>query len=233
MSWLFANFGEVWSLALAHIGLSIPPIVAGFVVSLPFGWLANRYHASRGTILAIVGILYAIPSLPLFIFMPAILGTSILSPVNVIVALSIYALAIMVRTTADGLASVPKDVVQSATAMGYSAWQRFWRIELPLAGPVLLAGIRVVSVSTISLVSVGAVIGVSSLGYLFLDSFNRDFPAEALIGIVAILVIALVFDAALVLLGRALMPWTRVAARAQRAARQSSARVTLQTSRTR
>jgi osmoprotectant transport system permease protein len=125
----------------------------------------------------------------------------------------------MVRTTADALASVPKDVLQSATAMGYSSWQRFWRVELPLAGPVLLAGVRVVSVSTISLVSIGSVIGVSSLGYLFLDSFNRDFPTEALIGIVAIMIIALVFDFALVLLGRALLPWARRVARPGRSSR--------------
>jgi osmoprotectant transport system permease protein len=219
VSWLLTNFGQVWSLAVAHIGLSIPPIIVGFVVSLPIGWLANRFHASRGTILAIVGILYAIPSLPLFVFMPALIGTSILSPLNVIVALSIYALALMVRTTADALASVPKDVLQSATAMGYSSWQRFWRVELPLAGPVLLAGVRVVSVSTISLVSIGSVIGVSSLGYLFLDSFYRDFPTEALIGIVAIMIIALVFDFALVLLGRALLPWARRVARPGRSSR--------------
>lgn len=226
MSWLLANFGEVWSLTLAHVGLSVPPIIAGFVISLPIGWAANRYHASRGVLLTICGILYAIPSLPLFVAMPALIGTSILSPFNVIVALSIYALALMVRTTADALASVPKDVLQSARALGYSGWQRFWRIQLPLAGPVLLAGVRVVSVSTISLVSVGSVIGVSSLGYLFLDAYQRDFPAEAVIGIVGIVVIALVFDFLLVLLGRALMPWTRIDPRVRRTS-QAAARSAL------
>jgi osmoprotectant transport system permease protein len=128
----------------------------------------------------------------------------------------------MVRTTADALASVPSDVLQSATAMGYSAWQRFWRVELPLAGPVLLAGIRVVSVSTVSLVSIGSLIGVSSLGFLFTDGFFRSFNTEVIIGIVAIMLIALVFDAIIVLLGRFLMPWIRVDRRTRSVARRET-----------
>ncbi len=209
MSWLWSNFGLVWDLTVAHIAFSVPPIIIAFVVSLPIGWVANRYHASRGTLLTICGILYAIPSLPLFVAMPALIGTKILNPINLIVALSIYGLALMVRTTADGLSSVSSDVLQSATAVGFSAWQRFWAVELPLSGPVLLAGLRVVSVSTISLVSVGSLIGAKNLGYLFIDGYATSFPTEVVIGIVAIMVIALVFDVILVLLGRALMPWAR------------------------
>jgi osmoprotectant transport system permease protein len=222
VSWLWSNFDLVWGLTLAHIGLAVPPIIIGFVVSLPIGWVANRFHASRGTLLTIGGILYAIPSLPLFVFMPALIGTKILDPINVIVALSLYALALMVRTTADALASVPSDVLQSATAMGFSAWQRFWRVELPLAGPVLLAGIRVVSVSTVSLVSIGSLIGVSSLGFLFTDGFFRSFNTEVIIGIVAIMLIALVFDAVIVLIGRLLMPWIRADRRTRSLARRET-----------
>lgn len=209
MSWLWSNFDLIWSLMVAHIWLSALPIIIGFVVSLPIGWVANRYRLSRSFLLTIGGILYAIPSLPLFVAMPALIGTKILSPLNVVVALSIYALALMVRTTADALASVPVDVIQSATAIGFSAWRRFWSVELPLAGPVLLAGLRVVSVSTISLVSVGALIGVPNLGFLFTDGFNRSFIEEAVIGIVAMVIVALVFDGILVLLGRLLLPWSR------------------------
>jgi osmoprotectant transport system permease protein len=115
----------------------------------------------------------------------------------------------MVRVTADALASVEPAVAQSATAVGFSPWARFWQVELPLSGPVLLAGLRVVSVSTVSLVSVGALIGVSSLGNLFLDGFYRSFPTEIVIGIVGTIVIALAFDAVLVLCGRLLMPWAK------------------------
>jgi osmoprotectant transport system permease protein len=116
----------------------------------------------------------------------------------------------MARSTADGLAAVDADVDQSATALGFSPWSRFWRVELPLAGPVLLAGIRVVSVSTISLTTVGAVLGIGSLGLLFTDGFQRNIPEEILTGIVLTIAIALVVDFLLVQLGRLLMPWTRV-----------------------
>jgi osmoprotectant transport system permease protein len=125
----------------------------------------------------------------------------------------------MVRTTADALASVPGDVLQSATAVGFSEWRRFWSVELPLAGPVLLAGLRVVSVSTVSLVSVGALVGVANLGNLFTDGLNRYFPFEVGVGIVAIMLVALVFDLVLVLLGRLLLPWTRADARSRRLGR--------------
>ncbi|MER3389601.1 MAG: ABC transporter permease subunit [Microcella sp.] len=147
------------------------------------------------------------PSLPLFVILPYILGTRVLSEVNVVVALTIYGVAVMVRSAADALGSVDSATRQAATAMGYSAWSRFWTVEFPLAGPVLLAGLRVVSVSTIALVSVGAIIGSRNLGYLFLNGRQRNNLEEILIGIVASILIALLFDAILVALGRVLMPW--------------------------
>jgi ABC-type proline/glycine betaine transport systems, permease component len=213
VTWLWSNFGLVWQLTLDHVALSVPPIIVGFLLSLPIGWLANRYKVTRGTLLSIGGILYAIPSLPLFALMPSLIGTKILDPVNVVVALTIYALALMVRVTADALAAVDSDVKQSSTAVGFSSWGRFWQVELPLAGPVLLAGLRVVSVSTVSLVSVGAVVGVNSLGYLFLNGQQRYFPTEIVIGIVGSVLIAVVFDLILVTMGRVLMPWSRRSAR--------------------
>lgn len=222
MSWLWSNFGLVWDLTVAHVVLSAFPIIIGFIVSLPIGWVANGYHAGRGVLLTISGILYAIPSLPLFVAMPVLIGTKILNPVNVVVALSIYAVALMVRSVADALASVSGDVLQSATAVGFSTWKRFWTVELPLAGPVLLAGLRVVSVSTVSLVSIGALVGVSSLGNLFTDGLNRSFNDEVVIGIVAIMIVAAVFDTVLVLLGRLLMPWTKVDGRSKRATRRAA-----------
>jgi osmoprotectant transport system permease protein len=222
VSWLWSNLDLVWRLTLTHVWLSALPIVIGFVLSLPIGWLANRYALSRPALLTIGGILYAIPSLPLFVAMPALIGTRILDPINVVVALSIYALALMVRTTADALASVEGDVLQSATAVGFSTWRRFWAVELPLAGPVLLAGLRVVSVSTVSLVSVGSLIGVSNLGTLFVEGLNRYFPFEVGVGIVAIMIVALVFDLVLVLLGRLLLPWSRLDRRTGRLKRSAA-----------
>lgn len=207
MSWLFDNFDYVWSLTLRHVWLSAVPIVLGFVIALPVGWYANRHPRLRGTLLSLGSVLYTIPSLPLFVIIPGVVGLGILSPVNVIIALTIYAVAIMVRSASDAFGSVSPAVLDSASAAGFSPAQRAFRVELPLAGPVLLAGLRVVSVSTVSLVSVGALIGVSSLGSLFTDGYNRDFTTEILIGVGATVLVALFFDLLLVVLGRLLLPW--------------------------
>jgi osmoprotectant transport system permease protein len=209
MTWVLANLGLIWERTLDHVVLSLPPIALCFIIAVPLGWLARRYTLSRGIILTGAGLLYAVPSLPLFFVLPAVIGTGLRSPLNVIIALTLYGVALMVRVVHDGLESVDADVRQSASAMGYSTWSRFWQVELPLAGPVLLAGMRVVAVSTVSLVTVGAVIGVQSLGSLFTDGFQRGIQAEIIAGLVATVALALVCDGALVLTGRLLMPWTR------------------------
>ena len=212
MTWIWSNLDLIWDRTLDHLVLSVPSILLSFAIALPLGWLAHRYRASRAAILTSVGLLYAIPSLPLFIVLPFIVGTSIRSPLNLIIALTLYGVALMVRVVADGLSSVDRDVQQSATAVGFSGWTVFWQVELPLAGPVLLAGLRVVAVSTVSLATVGAVIGAQSLGSLFTDGIQRGIQAEIIAGIIATVVLALALDAALVLLGRVLMPWTRPSA---------------------
>ncbi|WP_213815167.1 ABC transporter permease [Glaciihabitans sp. dw_435] len=209
MKWISNNLELIGQLSLDHLAIALPPILLSFILSIPIGWLANRFAWSRGVLLTLSSLLYAIPSLPLFIVIPVVIGTGLRDPINMTIALTLYGIALMVRSTADGLASVDGDVIQSATAMGYSTWTRFWRVELPLAGPVLLAGVRVVSVSTISLTTVGAVLGISSLGSLFTDGFQRSITAEIYTGIVVTIVLALIFDLVIVQLGRLLMPWTR------------------------
>jgi osmoprotectant transport system permease protein len=209
VNWIWENLGLLADLTLSHLELSIPPIILSFVLSIPIGWVANRYAFSRAALLTIAGLLYAVPSLPLLIVLPLIVGTGLRSPVNIIIALTLYGMALMVRSTADALAAVDPDVKQSATAVGFSGWTRFWSVEFPLAGPVLLAGLRVVVVSTVSLVTVGGVLGISGLGLLFTDGLQRTILAEIIAGIVLTVVLALVLDGLLVLLGRALMPWTR------------------------
>ncbi|MBF4581552.1 ABC transporter permease subunit [Curtobacterium sp. VKM Ac-2865] len=209
MNWITTNFGLIWGLTVTHAGLAAVPIVLGFVLAVPLGWVANRWQAVRGVIVGGGSLLYTIPSLPLFVILPYLLGTRITDPLNIVVGLSVYAVAIMVRMTADAFAAVPADVIDSATAVGYSAWTRFWSVEFPLAGPVLLAGMRVVSASTVALVSVGALVGSANIGYLFTDGRQRQFLEEILVGVAASLVIALVFDALLVAIGRVLMPWSR------------------------
>lgn len=209
MTWVLNNLGPILELTLEHIRLSILPIVLGFVIAIPLGWVAYRYRLTRGLILTLVGLLYTIPSLALFVILPPLLGIGFLSEANVIIALTIYAVAIMARSVADALASVDPDVRQAATAVGYSSWGRFWAVDFPLAGPVLLAGLRVVAVSTVSLLTVGIVVGVQSLGYLFTNGYERGILASVLTGVVMTVLVALLFDRVLVLLGRLLMPWTR------------------------
>lgn len=209
MSWLWNNLDLVGELSIKHIALSIPPIIIGAVIALPLGWFAHRYQITRGALLMLAGLLYTIPSIALFFLIPPLIGISILSSANVIIGLSIYAVALMVRTTADALDSVDGDVRQSAIAMGYAPWQRFWTVELPLAGPVLIAGLRVVAVSTVSLVTVGILVGVQSLGYLFTNGLQRGIEIEIITGVVGTAVIALAIDWLLVRFGKLVMPWTR------------------------
>jgi osmoprotectant transport system permease protein len=211
MDWFFANWALVWSLTLDHLRISLIPIVLGFLISIPIGWCAQRFPVARAFILGGVGILYTVPSLALFMLLPPVLGISVLSEANVIIALTIYAVAIMVRTVADAFASIEPQALRSATALGYAEWGRFFAVELPLAGPVLLAGLRVVAVSTVSLATVGVLVGIQSLGYLFTDGFQRKIIPEVLTGVVMTFLLALLLDAVLVILGRVTMPWSHLA----------------------
>ncbi|MDN3445859.1 ABC transporter permease subunit [Microbacterium sp. APC 3901] len=213
MNWVTDNLGLIFDLTLVHLRQSIIPIVLGFVLSLPLGWVAWRFRLVRGPIIVLTGLLYTIPSLALLILLPAALGYSAISESNLVIALTIYAIAILVRAVSDGLDSVDDDVRQAATATGFAAFRRFWAVEFPLAGPVILAGLRVTAVSTISLATVGILIGVTNLGYLFTNGLERRIIAEVFAGVIAVVVIALVIDLILLLLGRALMPWTKPAAR--------------------
>ena len=209
MTWLWNNLDLVLGLTLDHIRLSAIPILVGFAASLPIGWVATRVRWLRGILLTVFNIVYTIPALALFVVLPGLLGTKILDELNVLVALSLYATAMMLRGTIDAFGSVSGDVLQSATAQGYSGTSRFWTVQVPLAGPVLLANLRVVSVSTVSLLSVAALVGSGGLGRLFIDGYSRSFLDEIVIGIVFTVLLALVFDAILVLAGRLLMPWSR------------------------
>jgi osmoprotectant transport system permease protein len=192
-----------------HVVLSLAPLFIGLALALPIGWLANRYRLVYAPLVAVTGLLYTIPSLALFVFMPLILGTQILSPVNIIIALSLYTLALLVRTVADGLASVPDDVTQAATAMGYKGLGRLIRVELPIAVPVIAAGVRVATVSNVSLVSVAAIIGVPQLGQLFTSGFQLQYYTPIGLGIIGCVILALAFDAIILGVTKVLTPWRR------------------------
>jgi osmoprotectant transport system permease protein len=210
-SWIPANADRIMALTVEHLRLALIPVVAGLVLAVPLGWLANRYRPARAVLVPAAGVLYTIPSLALFVALPGILGTRILSEINIIVALTIYTVALLVRSVADALAAVPGLVIAAATAMGYRPARRFLDVELPLAVPVLIAGLRVATVSSISLVSVGALIGVGGLGAFFTEGFELEFPTEIVAGIGLIVLLALAGDALLLMLGRVLTPWNRAA----------------------
>lgn len=214
MKWFLGHLGQVGSLMVNHAVLAVSPLVIGLLLAVPLGWLAQRYRWLRTPVIAGTGLLYTIPSLALFILMPLVLGTGILDPVNVVVALTVYTVALLVRTVADGLASVPQEVLQAATAMGIGNVRRFWSVELPLAVPVIAAGLRVAAVSNVSIVSVAALLGIPQLGSLFTDGFARAFLDPIVVGILACIVLALVLDLAIIAISRAVTPWrrTRVAA---------------------
>jgi osmoprotectant transport system permease protein len=212
VTWVADNLDLIGRLTVDHLRQCALPILLGLLLSIPAGWVAYRFRLTRGIVLTLVGLLYTIPSLALFALLPPLLGISFLSEVNLIIALTIYAVAIMTRFVADALSSVDPTVRQAADAVGYGPWRRFWQVDLPLAGPVVLAGLRVTAVSTISLATVGILIGIDNLGYLFTNGYQRQIVAEILAGVVAVVVIALVVDRLLAVLGRALMPWSRAGA---------------------
>lgn len=209
MSWLHDHISDVLSLALHHIYLAGLPLILGLVIALPLGWLARRQRWLYAPIIVGTGLLYTIPSLALFILLPLVIGTKILDPNNVVIALTIYTVALLARTVADGLGSVPDDVNAAATAMGYKRLRRLVSVELPLAVPVISAGLRVAAVSNVSIVSIAAIIGVAQLGSLFTDGFNRDFYDPIVVGLVACVLLALLFDLVIVALTRMLTPWQR------------------------
>ncbi|WP_203137906.1 ABC transporter permease [Microbacterium sp. JZ31] len=218
MSWVADNVGLILSLTVEHLQQSLLPILWGLLLSLPLGWVAHRWRAVRGPVIVITGLLYTLPSLALLPLLPLIFGISALSELNLMLALTIYAVAILVRSVADGFDSVDDDVRRAAVAMGYGAGRRFWGVELPLAGPVILAGLRVAAVSTVALATVGILIGVTNLGYLFTNGFQRRIVEEIFAGVVAVAIVALVVDLLLVLAGRLLLPWARFSgAKADRA----------------
>ncbi|KTR93334.1 ABC transporter permease [Microbacterium testaceum] len=210
MNWVGNNLELIGELTLVHLRQSLIALIAGFIVSIPIGWVAWRYRLVRSSVITITGLLYTIPSLALLILVPVLTGWySIISENNLIVALAIYAVAILVRAVADGLDSVDAGVRQASTAIGYGSFRRFWAVELPLAGPVVLAGLRVTSASTIALATVGILVGIQNLGYLFTNGLQRRIIPEVFAGVIAVVVLALVIDLLLVLAGRLLMPWTR------------------------
>lgn len=207
MTWLENNHRWVVELSLQHLLLAGVATLASVVLAVALGRLAHVRPRTRQPILAAASVAYAVPALPMLIVIPLLLGLPLRSPLTLIVALTLYGTALLVGTVADAFDSVDAGVRDSAVAMGYGRRALFWRVELPLAVPVLLSGIRVTTVSTVSLVTIGALVGISSLGTLLTDGFQRGITSEIAIGVLMTMALALCLDALLVALGRVLTRW--------------------------
>lgn len=203
-SWIPGNGSLIWQLTRENAYLGIVPALVGLAISLPLGIAAARWRWFYPPTLTILNVIYAIPSLALFI---ALIPSFGLTDTNVIIALTLYSLCVITPNVVAGLRAVPLSVRQAATAMGYGQLRRLAAVELPLAIPVIIGGLRVAVVSAISLASVGQLIGVSQLGYLFVDGEQRSFPTEVYVGLALVIALAIACDLILVAIRRALTPW--------------------------
>jgi osmoprotectant transport system permease protein len=204
MSWAWQNRVQVSHYLGQNLYVALLPILFGIVVAVPVGIMCVRYRWTWPPILSLTSIFYALPSLALYTVLIAYTG---LTDWTVIIPLTLFSLSVLIPNVVDGLRSVPRPVQQAAVAMGFGATRRTIQVELPLAVPVIIAGLRVATVSSISLVSVGQLIGVGGLGYFFTDGEQRDFSTEIYVGLVLIIVLALLLDGLLVLARRWLTPW--------------------------
>lgn len=209
-SWVSANGSQIWQYTWENAKLGVLPALYGLLISLPIGIVCARWRWSYPPVLAMVSVIYAIPSLALWIALIPYYG---LTDTTVIIGLTAYSLCVIVPNVVAGLRGVPSPVRQSATAMGYGALRRLIAVELPLAMPVIIAGLRVAVVSSIALATLGQLIGVSSLGYYFIDGLQRDFPTEIYASLVLVIVLAVACDLVLVAVRRALTPWMAAAER--------------------
>lgn len=226
MTYLVNNFGVVAGFARTHLYLAVAPLLIGMLVAIPLGVAARNWSWVRRSTTTVASIAYTIPSLALLVIIPPIVGTRTIDPVNVVIALSIYSAALLMIAVPAALDSVPTAVLDAADAMGHTRLRRALAVEFPLALPVFVANLRVVAVGNISMVTVGALIGVGGLGKLFTQGYQRNYPDEIFAGIIVVLVLALVVDRVLYSLGWLATPWLRIERRAQKTSKSLAAQHT-------
>jgi osmoprotectant transport system permease protein len=207
------NRSEILGWLRTTVWLAVVPVAVGLALSLPLGWLASRYRWGYPPIVTLGGVLYTIPSIVLFLALPGIIGTQILDPLNVAIALTVYCIALLVRAVADGLRAVDPHTLEAAAAMGYTDRQRLLAVQLPLAIPVIGAGLRVAAVSNVSLIAVASTLGVSQLGSLFTIGNTTGDTAPIWVGLVMFILLALILDALILVGVRLATPWRRAVSR--------------------
>lgn len=189
-----------------HLGITVAAVLLGVVIAFPLALAARRFPRLEASILGVSTGVYTIPSLALF---PLLVPFTGLTATTVVIGLALYALTVLVRSLLDGLHAVPDEVRESATGLGYGATRLLVRVELPLALPVIMAGLRVATVSTVALTTVGSLVAYGGLGNLIKDGVQTNFRAELMTASILCVVLAVVLDVVLVLLQRLLTPWAR------------------------
>jgi osmoprotectant transport system permease protein len=204
--WVLDHLDELALRTLQHFGLAALAVGVGFVLSMGLSILAVRVRLTMGPIVTLTGIFYTIPSLALFAALVPVTGLSLFTAE---VPLVLYTLLIFVRNISAGLDGVPADVIEAADGMGYPRRTRLLRVELPLAVPLIVAGVRLASVSTIGLVTISGILGdrFGGLGFFIFEGYRRSFPTEIIAGAVPSVILALVVDRLLVVAGARLTPW--------------------------
>ncbi|MFJ8826266.1 ABC transporter permease [Streptomyces sp. NPDC102467] len=200
---------ELVDATVQHVGITVASVVIGVLIAFPLALLARHKRAFAGPVLGLTTVLYSIPSLAMFSLLLPLFGLSI---ALVVTGLVLYSLTILVRNILAGLQSVPEEAREAARGMGYGPLRLLWEVELPLALPALLAGVRIATVSTVALTTVGAIVDYGGLGTLILDGLDSDFKAQVLTASVLCVVLAILADLLLLGMQRWLTPWTRVAA---------------------
>jgi osmoprotectant transport system permease protein len=207
--YLITHLPAAWMLTVIHLRLSLVPVLVGVAIALPWGVLVWRRPPLRRLTTVTASVVFTIPSLALFVVLPLLIPTRILDEANVIVALTLYTAALMVRVVLEALDAVPQQVRDAASAIGYRPITRLLKVDLPLSIPVLIAGLRVIVVTNISMVSVGAVIGIGGLGTWFTEGYQANKSDQIVAGIIAILMLAFVVDMVILLAGQLATPWVR------------------------
>ncbi|WP_431959311.1 ABC transporter permease [Actinacidiphila sp. bgisy160] len=199
---------ELLDAGVEHLWITAASVAAGVLLALPLALVARRWRAAAAPVLGVTTVLYTIPSLALFSLLVPVFG---ISASVVVTGLTLYSLTILVRNFLAGLDAVPEDAREAARGMGYGPVRLLWEVELPLAMPAVMAGVRIATVATISLTTVGAIVGYGGLGNLIKDGMQSFFKAEVLTASVICVVFALVADLLLLGVQRLLTPWTRLA----------------------
>jgi osmoprotectant transport system permease protein len=207
-TWIGDHQAEIFGKLIEHIELTLLAVGIGFVIALPLGILSFRHRSLYPPITWITGTLYTIPSLAFFVLLIRPLGLTIK---NIEVALVSYTLLILIRNIVAGLDGVSEDAKDAARGMGLTDRQILWKVELPLALPVIVAGIRIATVTTIGLVTVSALLGYGGLGYYILNGFQNFFATPLLMGAVLSALLAIVFDVSLLQIEKLMSPWRRKA----------------------